>query len=83
MKKIQFTRDVFASGAKAFSAGQQADATPELQKHIRRGDAIEVEVPDPKPEKKGGEKAEDKGGDQAGGEQADAGDKGADKKGKK
>lgn len=52
MKKLEFTRDVFASGFKAFSKGQQADSSPALQKHVRRGEAREIEVADPKPSAK-------------------------------
>jgi hypothetical protein len=46
MKKIQFVRDVFVDGAKVHGVGDQANASPELEKHVRRGNAVEIEVAD-------------------------------------
>lgn len=48
MKKIRFVRDVFTDGAKTHAAGDLLDPSPALDKHIRRGNAVVVEVEEEK-----------------------------------
>ena len=44
MRKIKFTRDVFVDGAKVHAVGDVCDLSSELDKHVRRGNAVETEV---------------------------------------
>lgn len=53
MKKIKFTRDVYVDGAKVHKVGDEVDPAPELQKHVRRGNAVEVDVEETKAQTKG------------------------------
>jgi hypothetical protein len=59
-RKIRFVRDVFADGAKVHAVGDVHNQAPELAKHLRRGNAVEVEIADPMTEVKAGGKARGK-----------------------
>ena len=52
MKKALFNTTVFDAGLPKFVAGQHYELTDEVRREIARGNATEVELPDPKPEKK-------------------------------
>jgi hypothetical protein len=60
MKKIRFVRDVFADGAKVHAVGDLADPAPAMAKHVRRGNAAEVDVEEARTEAKGSAKAKGK-----------------------
>lgn len=44
MKKIEFTADVFESGAVKYAKGSQHPVTQDTERWVRRGSAKEVEV---------------------------------------
>ena len=52
MKKALFDTTVFDAGLPKFVAGQHYDLTDEVRREIARGNATEVELPDPKPVKR-------------------------------
>jgi hypothetical protein len=51
MKKIKFTTDYYEGGSPLYEAGQVVDVTPETARHVKLGNAVEVDVEDEKPAK--------------------------------
>lgn len=51
-KKLKFVRDVYLDGAKVHSVGDQVETSAEMEKHVRRGNAVEIEVEEEKVEPK-------------------------------
>lgn len=47
-RMIEFTRDVFRDGACVHAKGSRVEPTEALARHVRRGEAVEIEVEDAK-----------------------------------
>lgn len=43
-KMLKFTRDVFRDGACIHAQGSLVEATDAFARHVRRGEAVEIEV---------------------------------------
>lgn len=43
-RMIEFTRDVFRDGACVHAKGSRVEATEAAARHVRRGEAVEIEV---------------------------------------
>lgn len=52
MKRIKFVRDVFDAGVRIHREGDMLEPSAALARHVRRGNAVEVEIAEPKSEAK-------------------------------